>query len=209
LLRTGGWLGLEFPRILREHLITLTGHAEAVDPENAAGGASFGPILRLTSIPSEVTVVGTPRLVEGEARWGRVQYQRISLAGSLLLAERTLQSAVLLDVRAVSTGAPLDVHPTLGDQHAIPGLRWGEGRGRARVVLGIDAAYPAPMAGVARLRIRTGAVADAPKHWDRARWVSGAQLGGIWRIPLGSLEVGYGHATVGDGRFDLSIGRSF
>jgi hypothetical protein len=116
---------------------------------------------------------------------------------------------VLLDVRAVSTGAPLDVHPTLGDQHAIPGLRWGEGRGRARVVLGIDAAYPAPMSGVARLRIRTGAVADAPKHWDSARWVSGAQLGGIWRIPLGSLEVGYGHATVGDGRFDLSIGRSF
>jgi NTE family protein len=209
LLRGGGWLGLEFPRILREYLITLTGHAESVDPENAVGGGSFGPVLRLTSIPSEATVVGTPLLLEGEARWGRVQYQRISLAGSLVLAQKPLQSAAFVDLRAVSTDAPLDVHPALGDQHAVPGLRWGEGRGRARLVLGIDAAYPAPMGGFARLRIATGAVADEPKHWDDARWVSGAQLGGIWRIPLGSLEVGYGHATVGDGRFDVSIGRSF
>jgi hypothetical protein len=101
------------------------------------------------------------------------------------------------------------VHPALGDQHAVPGLRWSEGRGRARAVLGIDAAHPAPMGGFVRLRVRSGAVADEPARWDSARWVTGAQLGGVWRIPLGSLEVGYGHATIGDGRFDVSIGRAF
>jgi hypothetical protein len=208
-LRAGGWLGIEFPRILRSYLITLTAYAESIDPENAAAGESYGPLVRFASIPSEATVVGTPLLLEGEARWGAMRYQRVALAGSVALELAALHVAALADVRAVSTAAPLDSYPSLGDEHAVPGLRWGEGRRRARIVTGVDVAYPVPMNGFARLRLRTGAIADEPNGWDAARWVTGGELGGVWRMPLGSLEVGYGHATVGDGRFDFSIGRSF
>jgi predicted acylesterase/phospholipase RssA len=211
-LRAGGFLSIEFPRILRAYLITLTTHAESIHPEDTTAGRSgrsYGPIVRFASIPSEALVVGTPLLLEAEARWGRVRYQRVALGGSFPLALQSLQTAALVDVRAVSTHAPIDVQPALGDQHAVPGLRWGEGRGRARIVTGIDVAYPVPMNGFARLRLRTGAIAEEPDDWDAARWVSGAHIGGVWRIPLGSLEVGYGRATAGDGRFDFSIGRSF
>ncbi|MBW3553746.1 MAG: hypothetical protein KY466_09550 [Gemmatimonadetes bacterium] len=82
-------------------------------------------------------------------------------------------------------------------------------RGRARAVAGLDLAVSAPLSGFARLRVRSGAVADGPEGWERARWVTGGLLGAIWRTPLGVVEAGYGHATTGDGRVDVSIGRSF
>lgn len=208
-LRAGGWLGVELPYILRERVITLTGRAEWLDPEDAAGGLSYGPLLRLTRTPSEASLVGTPFLLEAEARWGELPYRRIGLAGSRTIGWRALRAAALLDVRLVSSGAPVDIQPALGDQHAVPGLRWGEARGRARAVAGVDAAVPVPLGGFARLRLRSGAVADDPRGWERTRWITGAQIGGVWRIPMGVLEVGYGYATVGDGRFDMSIGQRF
>lgn len=208
-LRTGGWLGVELPYILRERVITVTGRAEWLDPEDADGGASFGPLLRLTGTPSESMLIGTPLLVEAEARWGDLPYRRVGAAGSRSVGWGALEAAALVDVRVVSSGAPVDVQPALGDQHAVPGLRWGEARGRARLVAGIDAAVPIPLGGFARLRLRSGAIADDPQGWERTRWISGAELGGVWRIPVGVLEVGYGFASVGDGRFDMSIGQRF
>jgi hypothetical protein len=88
-------------------------------------------------------------------------------------------------------------------------LRWGEQRDLARLVGGMDVATPIPYGGFARLRLRSGAVAGDALLFDDSRWVSGAQLAGIWRIPFGVIEVGYGQATDGDGRFDVSIGRVF
>jgi predicted acylesterase/phospholipase RssA len=208
-LRAGGWLGVEFPHLLRERVITLTGRAEWLEPEDAAGGASLGPLLRLTSLPSQAAVVGVPLLLEAESRWGDHRYWRAAFSGSRVLEWRALQAAALIDLRAVSDEAPSDVRPALGDQHAVPGLRWGEVRGRARAVVGIDVALPTPLGGLARLRLRGGAVADEPEDWQDARWIGGLQIGGVWRIPLGVLEAGYGHATIGDGRFDVSIGRTF
>lgn len=208
-LRAGGWAGLEFPYILRERLITVDGVAEWVDPEDSVAGGAYGPRLRVSALPTQATVVGVPLVLEAGARWGVWSYRHLSLAGSRRVRWRRLRAAAVVDVRAVSEGAPSDAHPALGDQHAIPGLRWGEERGRARAVLGLDLALPAFMEGFARLRLRTGATTDRIDRWQRDFWVSGAQVGGFWRIPFGVLEVGYGLATTGDGRFDVSIGRPF
>lgn len=207
--RSGGWAGIELPHLLRERLVTLTALAEWIDPEDARGANAFGPLLRITGLPTEARVVGIPLLVEAEARWGGMEYRRIELAGARAVAWPAFQAAALVDVRAIDGEAPVDVHPALGDEHAVPGLRWGEGRGRARVVGGVDLAVPIWASGFARLRLRSGAVADGPEQWERARWVTGALLGGVWRTPLGILEAGFGYATTGDGRLDVSIGRSF
>ncbi len=209
ILRAGAWVGLELPHILRERVITVTGRAEWIDPEDAPGGASFGPLLRLAALPSEVEIVGTPLLLEGEARWGARTYWRAAVAGSRAMGRDVLRAAAIVDFRMVSDLAPLDVQPALGDGHAVPGLRWGEVRGNARAVLGLDLAVPAPVGGFARLRLRSGAAGDDPIGLERARWITGAQLGGVWRAPLGVIEAGYGIATLGDGRFDVSVGRQF
>jgi hypothetical protein len=123
-------------------------------------------------------------------------------------AKRGPQLAIGIDLRAVSSGAPNDVKPTLGDEHAIPGLRWGEFRGRARAVGAVDVALPI-RSGFARLRARTGAVTDEFDELDNAAWVTGGQLGVYWQLPIGVLEAGYGLATRGDGRFEISVGRGF
>lgn len=39
--------------------------------------------------------------------------------------------------------------------------------------------------------------------------VAGAQLGIFFATPLGSLDLSYGYATRGTGRFDISIGQRF
>lgn len=208
-IRTGGWAGLELPHILRDRVITLTGRAEWVDPEDTPAGESYGPVLRIASRPTDARIVGVPLLLEAEARWGAFRYRQASVAASRTLALGTLQAAPLIDVRTVSHDAPVDVYPALGDQHAVPGLRWGEQRGRARVVAGADVALPVAFGGFARLRLRSGTVAERPAAWNDARWISGAQIGGFWRIPFGTLEAGYGRATSGDGRFDVSVGRRF
>jgi predicted acylesterase/phospholipase RssA len=208
-VRAGGWAGVEFPYILRERVITITGRAEWIDPEDAAGGAALGPHLRVASLPTDGVVVAVPLLLEAEARWGAREYRRVSVAGSIQHVGRSVQGAALIDARITSAGAPVDVLPALGDDHALPGLRWGEMRGRARAVIGVDAAIAVPLGGFARIRVRSGAVGNEPSSWQDARWITGAQVGGIWRVPFGTVEAGYGHATTGDRRFDVSIGRAF
>lgn len=208
-LRSGGWAGIELPGLLQDRLVSLSAVAEWVDPEDAPGQEAFGALLRVERSPTESHIVGIPGLLQADARWGGAEYVRAVLAGSLTLLRPAFQAAALLDLRGVQGNAPIDVLPALGDQQAVPGLRWGEGRGRARAVAGIDLAVPAVLGGFGRLRFRTGATGDTPRGWQHARWVSGALVGGVWHTPLGTLEVGYGLATIGDGRMDVSVGRSF
>jgi NTE family protein len=208
-LRGGGWAGIEFPHVLKERLVVAIARAEHIDVEDGAGGFAFGPLVRLASSAAESRVVGLPLLIEAERRWGDVSYSRGVVHGSVGLGgKRGPQLALGIDVRAVSSDAPDDVKPALGDEHAIPGLRWGEFRGRARAVGVVDVAIPVRTA-FARLRARTGAVSSELDELDTAAWVTGGQLGIFWRTPIGILEAGYGLATRGDGRFEVSLGRGF
>lgn len=208
-VRAGGWAGVEFPHFLRERVITITGRAEWIDPEDADGRTAIGPHVRVASLPTDGAVVGVPMLLEAEARWGARDYRRVSVAGSLQRVGPSVQLAALIDARITSADTPVDELPALGDNHAVPGLRWGRMRGRARAVVGLDAAVAMPLGGFARIRLRTGAIGDDPSSWQDARWLTGADLSGIWRLPFGTLEAGYGRATSGDSRFDVSIGQAF
>lgn len=207
-VRAGGWVALEFPHILRERLLTALARAEWVDVEGGRKGVAFGPLLRFTSVLPDPLIVGTPLLIEAERRWGSLSYTRLTFSGSLAAPTRRPRLAAMMDLRAVSSRAPADVLPALGDDHAIPGLRWGEQRGRARVVAGVEAAYPV-RTGFFRLRLRTGAVADHVDEWTSSSWVSGALVGAYWPSPIGVVEAGFGRATIGDGRFEVSVGRRF
>lgn len=176
--------------------------------EEGGSGAAVGPVVRFTSLNSEVLIVGVPFLAEGELRLGDLPYSRAALSGSRRFQAGDLLLAGVLDLRAVSSGAPLDVRPALGDEHAVPGLRWGEGRGRGRAVVGLDAAYPV-FAGFAMARMRTGAAPEELDRLDDVRWVAGGQLGMHWRSPVGVVEAGWSIQTGGTSRFGVSLGRRF
>ncbi|HEX6308481.1 MAG TPA: patatin-like phospholipase family protein [Longimicrobiales bacterium] len=206
--RAGGWIGIELPIAMRRAFLSATLRVEGIDPEDAPGESAAGPLLRLAAVPPTLAVVGEPLLLEGEMRWGGISYSRFAARGSVPLDLARLRIAILADVRGTSRNAPIDEWPALGDQHAVPGLRWGELRGRHRAVVGIDAAY-ALLAGYARVRMRTGAVAADLDAYADARWVSGGEIGMIWPIPLGVLQVGVGVASQGDGRVTVGVGRDF
>jgi predicted acylesterase/phospholipase RssA len=206
--RTGGWIGLESPFLLRRGLFSALGRLERIDVEDGRDGSAFGPVLRVATVLAESQVVGIPTLLEAERRWGSFTYTRVILSGSRSLQRPKFQVAALIDGRAVSSDAPIDVLPALGDEHAIPGLRWGERRGEARIVAGADAAL-ALLKGHVRLRVRAGTVTDDVDDWDSSDAMVGAELGGVWSIPLGTIEAGYGRNTAGKGRFDFGIGRRF
>jgi predicted acylesterase/phospholipase RssA len=208
-VRAGGWLALEFPHFLRKHLISASARAENINVEDGVQGSSYGPLFRFVSLAHASNRVGVPLLLELEQRWGTVGYSRLAATASFTLGSSDgPQVAPVIDVRLVSHDGPIDVQPALGDEHAVPGLRWGELRGDARFVAGFAAGVPIG-SGFLRLRIASGVIADDPNDWGSARWTSGAQLALLWSTQIGDLEVGYGHATRGDGRFDVSIGRRF
>jgi hypothetical protein len=207
-VRAGGWAGLELPHILRDRVTTAAVRTEWVHEEGGETGLSVGPLLRLTSLNPEILIVGTPVLLEAEVRWGAVSYSHFALRGGPTLGIGSLLVAGLADLRATSSAAPGDVRPALGDEQAIPGLRWGEERGRARLVAGVEAAHRI-LAAALRLRVRSGAVMDRISQWEEADWITGAQIAAVWRNPIAAVEWGFGVNTRGDRRFDLSVGRQF
>ena len=210
-LRPGAWLALERPHLLRDRVATLALRGEWVRVENGPAGMSVGPLLRYASVDPNARVVGVPMRAEAEYRFAEIGYWRAMLAGSREAHLGPLRSAAVLELAAVSDDAPADVVPALGDDDGAPGLRWGEVRGRARAVGGIDFAYPV-LAGFARLRLRVGGVAPAWDDFDdrdAVRSHAGAHVGGFWESPIGAVEVGIGANTRGDVRFDVSLGRDF
>lgn len=207
-LRAGGWAGLELPHILRDRVASAALRADWIHEESGGSGFSAGPLVRVTSLNPDILIVGVPLLVEAEARWGAFSYSRVAARGSTAAALGPLLLAGVADVRVTSSGAPGDVVPALGDDHAVPGLQWGEERGLARLVAGGDAAYPIRSAFV-RLRLRSGAVAERLPTLADARWIVGGQLGLVWQNPLATVEWGFGTNTRGDRRFDISLGRYF
>ena len=199
----------ELPHLLHDYLLSASAHVENINVEDGEQGGSYGPMIRFVSWARPSSRVGAPLLLELEQRWGSVGYSRLAATASFTLGKaHGVQVAPLIDVRIVSHDAPIDVQPALGDAHAVPGLRWGELRGHARLVAETAASVPIG-SGFLRLRVASGAIGGDPNDWGSARWTSGAQLALLWSTQIGDLEAGYGLATRGDGRFDVSIGRRF
>lgn len=207
-LRAGGWLSLERPYILRDRVATVSVPLEVINVEEGASGLAAGIRARFSAIDADPRLLGLPLLVELERRWGGVTYTRGSLSASRGFGFGPIALSGLADARGASGDAPPDVLPALGDEHAVPGFRWGEVRGAARIVGGVDGAVRM-LGGHARVRLRTGGVAADWQEWEGSEWHVGGQIAGVWQSAIGAVEAGYGLNSRGDGRFDIRIGRSF
>lgn len=208
--RIGGWVGAEFQELLAERVATAVLRVEHVGIEEGRGGLSVGPHLRFATPEPTAPVVGVPLRVEGEWRWGAVAYRRVSARGSLRASVRKLRLAGVADFALAGADAPPDVLPALGSGRAVPGFRWGEERGRARVVAGLDAAYPFPFGGFGRGRFRLGAVADGVSGFGAPEpWAAGVELGAFWSTPFGAATIALGVNSRGEQRIVLDVGPGF
>lgn len=214
--RAGGWLGIELPHIYPDWILSATVRGERVRildddtiADNGNRGGSWGPQLRFT-IPTAAVDVW-PTEVELEARFGDVAYRRAAARGLLGAKWGGTEVAAAGDFAFVSNDAPPDVVPSLGDYGAMPGFRWGEDRGRTRIVTGVDVSRALfPWQGRARLRLRVGAATDGTDELSSSHtWVTGAGIGGVWSLPLASLYVGVGVNSRGRQRLDISLGPRF
>jgi len=211
--RSGGWLGAEWLRIQPALEGAAVFRAERIRSDAGPHGASFGPLVRIGAVPRLVEVIGTPLSVEGEARFGDVRYRRARIKGSVARSLGPLALAVLGDVEGASGDVPLDAAPAMGTELLVPGLRWGERRGKARAVAGLDLAYSVPLQGTLRVRLRGGVIADETRtdgSFGRASdWLGGAGVSGLWWTPYGRVEAGFEAGTAGDRRLLVRLGQDF
>jgi predicted acylesterase/phospholipase RssA len=208
--RTGGWLGLDLPRPFAEQVLTAVFRAEWVGVEGGENGWSYGPLLRLAGLDPGLAVVGVPLQIEVEVRAGDVGYSRAELQGSLGWTVGDFLLSGVADVALTNEDAPPDALPALGDEHLVPGLRWGQRRGQARLVGGLDVAYPVLLGGYARTRLRAGAAPDDIGDWSEdGLWIAGVEIGAFWQTPLGPLDIGFGVNTAGEQRLRIQVGAHF
>lgn len=206
--RLGGWLGVERRRLAPDVVAAVSLVAEGVAVEGGARGFAGGPFVRVAALEPPGRVVGLAPTAEAEWRLGDVAYRRGRGAGSVDFRTGRWRFAVVGDAAVVGGDAPLDVWPALGDERLVPGLRWGELRGRDRLVAGADVAYPLPLEAMVRLRARAGRVGDVVGSGD-TEWRVGADLGVLWTSPFGALHLSAGSTTRGEWRLDLGIGPDF
>lgn len=208
--RAGGWLGAERRQLSPEMAATLAFRGERIAVEAGADGVAWGPLLRIGDVGAPTRVVGRDDVVEAEARFGAFEYGRAVAGGSLDHEFGLLRFAAVAEGAITQGDAPPDALPALGDEHRMPGLKWGEARGDALGVAGIDVAYPIPLEGFVRLRLRAGTVGGGldPLSPD-TRWLGGGELGALWTTPLGPLLIAVGAATDGNWRVDIGVGPEF
>lgn len=229
--RVGGWVGAERRWLSadarraepppfwlgRGRIASASVVAEHVDIEGGRGGTAIGPRVRVTSDEPLDGRIGLPLRLEGEARFGAFRYQRVRASGTLERRPRQGPEArggfwigAVADLALARGSAPPDALPALGDDRLVPGLRWGERRGRTRAVVGTDLTYPTLLEGLLFMRIRAGGVADRfTRLGSTDHWLGGAEAGVAWTTPFGAIRFGFGINTDGDQRLDVSLGPVF
>lgn len=229
--RAGGWVGVERRWLGRvpglsdepmsaasaDRVLSLTVLAEHIDVEAGRSGFGIGPRLSLHGAERVEPRIGLPFLAEIEARLGEFRYQTARLSGTLgpagaarIETRRGVWWGLVADIAAARGQAPPDALPALGDERLVPGLRWGERRGRTRLAAGADIAVPTVVEGLLYLRLRAGAAVDRTGELTSGEaWIAGAETGLIWTTPFGSILVGGGVNTDGDLRLDVSLGPVF
>ncbi len=208
--RFGAWAGVEFQQLLAQRVASATMRAERVVVEDGASGFSVGPLLRLSAPRADYPVAGVPLDAQVEARWGDFAYRRAQIRGSVGWGRGPIRVAAVGDFATASRHAPPDLLPALGDEHAVPGYRWGEGRGRTRMVAGADAAYRLRVGPYLRARVRGGRVTDeVAELGDADGWVSGADVGLVTSTPFGLFSLTAGAHRKGNLRLTLDIGQRF
>lgn len=211
--RGGGWLGVEW-RVLDPDLEgSATLRAEHIDSDVGPSGSSYAAIGRIGVVAPNVEIVGTAPMLEGEIHTGDVHYARVRAKVSLVRKLKPVTIALLGDAEAVTNGPPLDSAPALGNDFRIPALRWGEHRGRALGIGGLDVAYPTRLKATLCLRLRGGAIADEMQSDGEldgeTTWAGGAGLSALWGTIYGRIEAGFEASTLGDRRILVRLGSDF
>jgi len=211
--RSGGWFGVEW-RVLDPDLEgTALLRAEHIDSDVGPSGSSYGALGRVGVVAPNVEMVGTSPMLEGEIHTGDVHYARVRAKASFVRKKRPLTIALLGDAEAVTNGPPLDSAPALGNDFRIPALRWGEHRGRALAIGGLDLAYPAHFKTTLCLRLRGGGVANEMQPdgelSGETTWMGGVGLSALWWTIYGRIEAGFEASTLGDRRILVRLGSDF
>lgn len=206
--RSDVFTGVERRHIFPDWVVSAALHAEQI----SSGGRkafAYGPSLSMGA-PEPGRVVGVPFFLLAEQRFGGWAYGRAAVRGSVDANRGRFKFAGVLDAAVTDLGAPADVLPSLGDDRAMPGMRWGEERGRARIIGGFDVAHPVMLGGNLRVRTRAGA---APLRLDDLNWshtwVLGTEVGGVWSLPVGSILIAGSINGRGKSRIDVVAGQLF
>lgn len=208
--RAGGWIGVETRRIEPARYASLNFMAEHVTADEGPEGDSFGPVLHAGEVPEFAPVVGLASELQVEARFGSLQYESGAARLSHTFVKSSRAAAPLLVLEAASGGAPWDRLPALGDDHLVPGLDWGDRRGRIVGAGGVDLSQVIRWRTTLALRLRGGRVAKREAEGDKPdEWVGGGSLSAFWWLPVGRAEVGFAAATTGDRRIDVRLGTDF
>jgi predicted acylesterase/phospholipase RssA len=208
--RAGGWFGLEARKLDPDRDASLTFEAEHIHADEGPEGDTFGPVLRIGEVPEFAPAVGMASELRAEARFGQLSYLsgRVALSRTFTKGLRT--AAPLVFVEGVSSDAPYDRLPALGDRHLVPGLDWGDRRGRFVGAFGADGSQVMPYRTTLVLRLRAGRVSNREAEGTASgEWVGGGSLSAYWWLPVGRAELGYGAATNGDRRIDVGLGTDF
>ena len=213
--RAGTWLGFETRWLDPSIHASLAMHAENIHSDFGPDGGSYGFRLRVAGVAPLVQVVGVAPALEGEARFGDVEYRLVRAQGALPGRLGPLAMAAVASAAAVSDRTPLDEAPSMGGESGIPGLRDGERRGRAHLVGGLDIASGAAFDATLRIRARTGVIADETRsergvlYSRESLWLGGVRVSALWWTPFGRIEVGGEGSTLGNRRFVVALGTDF
>lgn len=213
--RAGTWLGFETRWLDPGIHASLAMHAENIHSDFGPDGGSYGFRVRVAGQAPLVQPVGVAPALEGKARFGDVEYRLVLAQASLPHRLGPVAMAVVANAAAVSRLAPIDEAPNMGGESAIPGLRDGERRGRARFIAGLDVASEAAFNTTLRIRARAGVIADEARsergilYSRESLWLGGVRVSALWWTPFGRVEVGGEGSTLGDRRFVVALGTDF
>ncbi|MBV9111063.1 MAG: patatin-like phospholipase family protein [Gemmatimonadetes bacterium] len=207
--RAGTWASAEVPRLLHQQMFVAAVRAERIYVRGGERGWSVGPLLRYSTPVAKELDVGVPFLAEAEERWGDFAYRRAAFAGSRAVSLGPLELAAVVQAAAASDATPADALPALGDERAMPGYRWGDGRANVVAVAGLDAAYPF-FGGHVRARLRAGSTAArAADLGDRGHEVTGVELGVHRNSIFGVLSAAVALDSRGDRQLFIDLGPRF
>jgi len=207
--RAGAWAGVVWTGTDDRAELVAALREDRIVADSGSEGNAWGVSLRIAAREPNARIVGTPLVIEAERRWGDIDWSALRVRGSLDARAGRLQAAIRGDVEAVGSAAPLDDRPALGQPDGMPGLRAGSRLAPVRAIAGLDLAYPIPLEGHVRVRLRAGSDVARFDDLGSSRWSPGAGLDLLWWTPWGRLDLGIGAMRHGGWRATIDLGPRF
>ncbi|MGI9625475.1 MAG: patatin-like phospholipase family protein [Longimicrobiales bacterium] len=204
-LRLGGNVGVAYRGLSPDWVLRAMVTGEYLESTPVSGNL-WGPTLRLEALAPLGHTFGVPARLDVRGRFGVLRHWRVRARGSRGTALGPVRVEAVADATYATAGAPPDAHPALGDDHGLPGVAWGEGRGKSAVIGGLDLGLGLPLNGVLRVRLRGAYLEGFQRYATQDMDAYGAEVGGVWKTPFGAFELRVGANTLDEWRVDLGVG---